>query len=140
MRWVQSHFASLPADIKEKKLTSAAWASMPRVHREQTSKQEKLTSSMAFEPSRHSRHRREEVDIRTQKKGIRSIEVVVGVVVDIVLLCPTLPYDAVLSQEDDVDVYLVVDEMFYFCSDIDACSICTLMLLRTMISLMQMMP
>ena len=40
MPWMQSHLASLPADIEEE-LTSSAWASVPRVHREQTSKQEK---------------------------------------------------------------------------------------------------
>ena len=72
MRWVQSHLASLPADIEEE-LTSAAWASMPRAHhkqtseeeklasmpprhRMQTSKQEKLTSALAIEPSEASRH------------------------------------------------------------------------------------
>ena len=42
--WVQSHLPSLPAAIEEEELTSAAWASMPRTHRKQTSEAEKLTS------------------------------------------------------------------------------------------------
>ena len=70
MRWVASHLASLPADTVAKKLTST-WVSMPRVHREQRSKQEKLTSA---KPSWLRRHQREEVDIRAQTKGIRSID------------------------------------------------------------------
>ena len=49
MQWVQPHLASLPADIRQEKLTSGA--SMPRAHRKQTSKQEKLTSM----PRRHQR-------------------------------------------------------------------------------------
>ena len=87
---MQSHPASLPADIKGKNLTSAR-ASMPGVHHKQTSDEEKLISlsrmhSMHREErskkeklslaklSTHSRHRREEVDIGAQTKGIRSID------------------------------------------------------------------
>ena len=67
MRWVQSHLTSLPADIEEG-LTSAAWASMPRVHHKQTSEEEKLTSALAIEPSEASRHRRR-IDIRAPDEG-----------------------------------------------------------------------
>ena len=82
MQWVQSQFASLPADIEAEELTSAmastaqrhqkqtpiekkltsAWASKPRVCRQQTSQEEKLTSAVAIEPSQPSRHRRRRVD------------------------------------------------------------------------------
>ena len=45
--------------------------------------------------------------------------VVVVVVVDVVLLCLLLLYDAVMElvcQDDDADVYLVVDDVVYSCS------------------------
>ena len=71
MRWVQSHLASLPADIEEE-LASAAWASMPRVHHKQTSEEEKLTS-MPTRPSNADIEARE-VDISLGDRGIRSIE------------------------------------------------------------------
>ena len=48
--------------------------------------------------------------------------VVVVVVVDVVLLCLLLLYDVVMElvcQDDDVDVYLVVDDVVYFCSVVD---------------------
>ena len=66
MQWVQSHLASLPADIEEE-LTSAAWASMPRAHHKQTSKEEKLASMQGIE----CRHRRREVDISLGHRAIR---------------------------------------------------------------------
>ena len=96
MQWVWHHPASLPEVLK----SEAAWASMPKKHREQTSKEEKLTSanrwqtsredltSVAKKPSRatigicvaqtkgiesiDSRHRRREVDIsEAPTRGIR---------------------------------------------------------------------
>ena len=48
--------------------------------------------------------------------------VVVVVVVDVVLLCLLLLYDVVMElvcQDDDVDVYLVVDDVVYSCSAVD---------------------
>ena len=48
--------------------------------------------------------------------------VVVVVVVDVVLLCLLLLYDVVmelLCQDDDADVYLVVDDVVYSCSAVD---------------------
>ena len=45
--------------------------------------------------------------------------VVVVVVVDVVLLCLLLLYDIVMElvcQDDDADVYLVVDDVVYSCS------------------------
>ena len=43
MQWVQHHPASLP-DVPT---SEAAWASMPKKHQEQTSKEEELTSASA---------------------------------------------------------------------------------------------
>ena len=48
--------------------------------------------------------------------------VVVVVVVDVVLLCLLLLYDVVMElvcQDDDADVYLVVDDVVYSCSAVD---------------------
>ena len=73
------------------------------------------------------------------------IVVKVGVVVvgvDVVLLCLLLPYDVVMEfvyQDDDTDVYLVVEDVVYWSTLVllvMSCSKCTLMLLCTMISLM----
>ena len=48
MQWVQHHPASLPEVLT----SEAAWASMPKKHRKQTSKEEKLTSAHRWQTSR----------------------------------------------------------------------------------------
>ena len=76
MAWAQSHLASLPADVEEK-LTSASWASMPRAHRMQTSKQEKLRSLPRMQTSKGEKFTSEPSMFRrhAQTKGIGAADI-----------------------------------------------------------------